>query len=250
MRTTPEPDSFRFHPSIPPFLFLMFVLYLDPYPLGDPLFATGLARDLKARMDAGGGGFVIVHGAGEEGERAIEALGLEPRREDGALVLPDAESARAVERAVRDLNRRLVDALNEDGISAVRVLGTDRGLVRADGTFGKTRWLADLARQRAVPVVASWGPRDSGEGAERDPAGFARGLADELGGVPLVALGTPPAGLERAVLDEASGWVPDAKALGRMASGGREVRVVRRAALRQPGVPTGVDVSGEDKDRL
>ena len=226
----------------------MFVLYLDAYHLGDPLFLTGLARDARARFDAGGSGFVIVHGTGEAGERAVEALGIEPARESGALVPPTPEAARAAERAGRDLLRQVVHELSEAGVHAVRVTGADRGLVRADGSIGKASWVGDLARQRAVPVVLSLAPEASGEvgsgapgGApdvrEVDPAGLSGRLAAAIGAEAVVALGTPLAGDGTLSAEAADGAVPDSDALRRIALGGVGVRVARRAALRAPGVP-------------
>ncbi|MEM1056740.1 MAG: hypothetical protein AAGI52_14555 [Bacteroidota bacterium] len=219
----------------------MLVFYIDPYPLGDPLFLTGLARDLKARLDVGGSGLILVLGSGEEGDRAIEALGAEPRREAGALAFANDEEASAVERAARDLHRRVVDALNEAGISAVRIAASDRGLFREGGSVGKARWVRDLALQRAVPVVLAVAEDEQGVVRDLDPATLAGRLATALE-APAVALGSPPEGSRSASLEELSGSVPDANALRRMASESLTSIVVRRSALRQPGVPIGVMV--------
>jgi acetylglutamate kinase len=217
----------------------MFVLYLDAYHLGDPLFLTGLARDVRARHDEGGAGFVIVHGAGEAGERAVEALGIEPVRASGALVASSPEAEAAVERAARDLHRQVVHELTEAGVHAVRVAGTDRGLVRPDGSLGKTGWLATLCRQRAVPVLLSVGPDEASGAREVDPAALSARLALEIGAEAVVALGRAPEALGPLSMAAAAAAVPDGDALRRMQLGGVEVRVARRTALRSPGVPGG-----------
>ena len=220
----------------------MFVFFLDAYHLGDPLFLTGLARDLKARHDAGGEGVVIVHGVGEAAERAIEATGREPVRVAGALQTPTAQDAALVERAGRDLNRQIVHELNDAGVHAIRVTGADRGLVRPDGTVGKTEWLATLARQRGVAVVVSLAPEADGTLREADPAVLSARIARSLASGAVVALGTPEAGvrsLSGAALEAA---VPDADALRRMGSEGVDVVVARRSALRSPGSPEGARV--------
>ena len=225
----------------------MFVLALDSYSLGDPLFLTGLARDLQARHAAGGSGFLIVHGTGEAGERALEALGAEPERADGALVIETPEAAAAVERAARELNRSIVHELSEVGVHALRVTGLDRGLIRPDGTLGKTAWLAQAAGARTVPVIVGWGPGKGGSGAETVPARLSAQLSSALGGLPIVALGTPEADSAQVPLATAREWVHDPEALGHMASGGGEVRVVRRSALRRPGIPAGPIVIVDDR---
>ena len=215
----------------------MFVLYLDAYHLGDPLFLTGLARDAKARHDAGGSGFVVVHGYGEAGERAVEALGLEPSRASGALATPTPEAAEAAERAGRDLNRQVVHELSEAGVHSVRVAGTDRGLVRPDGTIGRVSWLAELARQRAVPVVLAVAPDGESGVREVDPAALAGRLSAEMGAEAVVAFGTPPEASGALTEAEAEAVLPDGEALGRMGLSGVSVRVCRRSALRSPGIP-------------
>ena len=134
------------------------VLLLDAYHLGDPLFLGGLARDLAARAATGADGLVLVHGSGERGERALEALGLAPTATDGVWDAGTDEQAAAVERATRELNREVAHELNEAGVASVRVVGADRGLLKAGGgsvIATKTNWLAALVRQRVVAVVAA-----------------------------------------------------------------------------------------------
>ncbi|MEM6325692.1 MAG: hypothetical protein AAF791_01105 [Bacteroidota bacterium] len=223
----------------------MFVLYLDPFHLGDPLFATSLARDLRARLDAGGGGLVIVHGTGEAGERAIEALGEEPIREGGALTLDSVRAATEAERAGRDENRRLVDTLNEAGVPAVRVLASDRGLVQPDGSMERSQWVRDLASRGAVPVVLAFRAGGDDPPRDLDPAALAAELAGSLGNLPVFALtsravetGTDPVAWRDVP-------VPDTEALARIGFGGARLLAGRRAAIRVPGDPEGVQVAVE-----
>lgn len=130
------------------------VLYLDRYHLGDPLFLTGFARDVL-HLDAP---CVLVHGAGEAAERALEAQGRFPEFEDGVLAVETEADRALVARAARDLNRQIVHTLNDAGVAAVRLEASGRGLIRAtdDGVeAGKTDWLRKIIGQGAVPVIAA-----------------------------------------------------------------------------------------------
>ena len=132
----------------------MLILTIDPYLLGDPLFSTQLARDLAHR----GRGAVLVHGSGDAGERALEATGAVVRQHRGVWAVETEAQALRVERATRELNRQIVHELNEAGVSAIRVLGADRGLLKRDGETvraGATAWLRTLASQGIVAVVAA-----------------------------------------------------------------------------------------------
>ncbi len=193
----------------------MLVVYLDPYFLGDPLFIPGLARDVAAR----GAGLVLVHGSGERGERALESLGRMPTATGGAWDAQDDEGRGAVERATRTLTREVVHELNEAGVSAVGLMGADRGLLkRVDGAVvaGRASWLADLLGHGVVAVVASMVTTADGV-AEVDAATAANVLAGALDLAP-VALTTRslPADARPADVEAA---VPDADALGRLGGG-------------------------------
>ena len=207
------------------------VLYLDPYFLGDPLFMAGFARDLAARPS----GLVVVHGSGERGERALEALGRFPRRAGGVWEAEDAEGRAAVERAARELNREIAHELNEAGVPSVRALGADRGLLKeSEGLgVGRAEWLGDLVGQGVTAVVASLVDGPDGL-AEADPARAAAALALGLG-LPLVALTT------RSLADgepDPLGAVPDADAVRRAAETGAAVGLTPRGGLRSPETPT------------
>jgi hypothetical protein len=157
------------------------VLYLDRYHLGDPLFLNGLARTLATSQTP----TILVHGAAEDGERALEARGRSPRWDGDVLAVADAEETALIERAARDLNRRIAHALNEAGVAAVRMDGGSRGLLARDPEggvrAGATAWLAELLRQGVVPVVAALVPE--GEAAREASGGavagaLARAFAD------------------------------------------------------------------------
>jgi len=146
-------QPFTLHPS--PFrLPMIHVLYLDRYHLGDPLFLNGFARDVLS-FDAP---CVLVHGAGETAERALEAQGRFPEFEGGVLAVETDADRALVARAARDLNRQIVHTLNDAGVAAVRLEASGRGLIRAtdDGLkAGKTDWLQKIVGQGAVPVIAA-----------------------------------------------------------------------------------------------
>ena len=209
----------------------MTVVYLDPYFLGDPLFVPGLARDLAARA----GGLVLVHGSGERGERALESLGRVPRAVDGVWGTDDEAGRAAVERATRELNREVAHELNEQGVSSIRALAADRGLVKVSGgrvEAGRAAWLGDLVRQGVTAVVASLVLQD-GALVEVDAAATAAALAAALGG-DAFALSTRSveAPLDARQLD---GVVPEPQAVRRLVAGGGAVRVGPRSLLRSPG---------------
>ena len=205
----------------------MLVVYLDPYFLGDPLFVPGLARDVAAR----GTGLVLVHGSGERGERALESLGRMPVARDGVWSTGDAEGRDAVERATRVLNREIVHELNEAGVSAIRVLGADRGLLTRDRdgvVAGRTAWLGDLVRQGVVAVVAAVAAEGDGV-VELDAARSAGVLAQALD-LPVAVLTTASVDASGALADQES-RVPDASAIRRIRASG-EIRAGLRATLR------------------
>ena len=221
------------------------VLLLDAYHLGDPLFVTGLARDLAARP----GGAVLVHGSGERGERALEALGVLPETRDGVWVASDAEQAEAVERATRTLGREIAHELNEAGVASVRVLGADRGLLRrtAGGVeAGKTTWLQTLVDQGVVAVVASLvGGAEGGALDEADPAASAAALAAALGQPVMVLLKKGLSGNGEAVSVAAppvQAALGDADAAARLVGTGSRVVGVLRGALRDAEAPVGVEI--------
>jgi acetylglutamate kinase len=134
---------------------MTYVIYLDRYHLGDPLFLNRLAGDL-AEVEAPK---LLVHGAAEHGERLLEGEGGVAVWQEGILVVGSEAEHAIVERATRDVNRQIAHALNEAGVPAVRLDGASRGLLALDDDglihIQEGEWLARLVRQHAVPVVAA-----------------------------------------------------------------------------------------------
>ncbi len=229
----------------------MILVLLDAYHLGDPLFIPQLARDVAARKE----GIVFVHGSGEAGERAVEALGGVARQVDGVWETNTLAEAADVERATRDLNRRLVHEMNEAGAPAVRVMAADRGLVvqSADGTLraGRTAWLAALVEQGVVPVIATMIDSESDSLQEADLARVAAVLADALGASAIVLLQTgrtpgvtgPDGPIPKAPLSEALGSLPDTGLAERLAAAAHvAIFATTPALLRTPGAVTGTQI--------
>ncbi len=170
---------------------MTYVLYLDRYHLGDPLFLTGFARDVLTL----GAPCLLVHGAGEAAERALEAQGRFPKVEGGVLSVETEEDRRVVARAARELNRQIVHTLNEAGVAAVGMEASGRGLLRRSETgivAGKMDWLRDLIIQGAVAVVAAiltdaeGGVREANGGAVA--GSLARALAEAEGAATAIFL--------------------------------------------------------------
>ena len=170
----------------------MYLLYLDDYHLNDLLYVPSLAQQM-GRMRRARPACLFVHGSGEQAERLLEAEGLFPEREDGFVQARTPEEAALIEQALRQVNRRVVGALTEEGVHAVGFQGADRGLLRVDedGTVktGRVAWLKELVEKRAVPVVSALAQGPEGEAARavRVPAATVA-LAHALGAGDLVVV--------------------------------------------------------------
>ena len=223
---------------------MTYVLYLDRYHLGDPLFLTGFARDVQHL----GGSCLLVHGAGEAAERALEAQGRFPTFEGGVLAVESAEDLRVVARAARELNRQIVHTLNDAGVASVGLEASGRGLLeRADGGIRakKVTWLRDLVAQGAVPVVMALLPGPGGEAEEVSGGAVAGALA-----LALAESGTPAAAafltkngqnglhsadqrVEEAAMEAvAEGVMPEPEALRDAHGTGADVIITSRSGLR------------------
>jgi len=184
----------------------LYLLYLDRYHLGDPLFVKNLAKHIQQGPTRE---CLIVHGSGEKVERTFEAQGLFPERNRGVLDVETTEQKRLVERAVREANQEIVGSLTDEVISTVGIQGTDRGLLRlsssagngaqgdgaqGDGapatpsgedieiTTGKVGWLEALLKQQVIAVVSALAKSESGV-HELWTADAATALADALADV-------------------------------------------------------------------
>jgi hypothetical protein len=232
------------------------LLVLDRYHLGDPLFVSRLARDLLAHR----GPLLLVHDSAEEGERALEGEGADAARVDGRLTAASEGERALVERALRELNRRITHELNEAGLPVVRALGVDRGLLKrgADGalTAGRVGWLGTLAGQGALPVVGALVAGPDGRPVEADAASAAAALARALegeGARPTVLFlttdrrpGLFAGGVRLEAVNAAA--LPASAPLGdaagvRRIGGTVRVRLTGYAALRAEGEPEGTDVT-------
>lgn len=224
----------------------LLLVYLDRYHLGDPLFLQRFAPTVKAHE----GPLVLLHGAGEAAERALEAEGRIAERVDGVLVIETEAERALVERAARERNRRIVHDLNDAGVSALRLTGTDRGLLRqeaGDGvTVGRTAWLRPLVRQGVVPVVALLATGAEGHAVEAPPGAALAALARALGAegeAPVVVLLTEA----REHTGEGASLPAQLEAdVGRgVLAEGVRVRLVHPTALRGVGLPAGSDLPAE-----
>ena len=103
------------------------VLHVGRKEVADLLFIGRLGRFLNAsarhRSNA-----VVVHDALEAAESVIENAGLTIESMDANDWATIAED---VFRAVRNLNRTIVNSLSEEGVPAIGFMASDRGLVRA-----------------------------------------------------------------------------------------------------------------------
>jgi hypothetical protein len=161
----------------------LYLLYLDAYHQGDPLFQKELAQRF-ARTAPGEPPALILHGGGEKLERTLEAEGLFPEREEGVIVTETPRQKALAERAAREANQDIVALFTEEQVSAVGLQGADRGLLRVDESgaveAGALGWVEDLIKMRVVPVVSALA-----EGPERieavPPARAALAFAAELG---------------------------------------------------------------------
>ncbi len=226
------------------------ILYLDDYHAADPLFLQSLARSLS-RVDRVR--FVLVHGSGEHAQQALELEGKVRVRSHGVLPVQTQEEHALVERALREINRRITGILTDAVVASVGVMGSERGLLAVDGTqlrIMRIGWLESLMDQGVVPVVASHaserGTDRTGEvgihqtvaalvGASSHPATV---VAFTKTNLPGVMLGREPE--EEIPIERVNAqWVVDLPQLSDLAS--RDVRVLltNTARLSDSGGPTG-----------
>ena len=117
---------------------------------------------------------VIVHGGGPAINEMLERLNIESRFVNGKRV-SDAATLDVVEMVLSGrINKRIVQAINDQGGRAVGLSGKDTGLLRcviADSELGlvgepervEPRVLTDLSSAGYIPVVAPLGSGPEGE---------------------------------------------------------------------------------------
>ena len=113
---------------------------------------------------------IIVHGGGKEISRWVEKVGKEPQFVNG-LRVTDAETMEIAEMVLNKVNKSLVTMVQELGVKAVGVSGTDGGLLQVDKKYsdGKDigfvgdicevnpKVLFDLIEKDFLPIVAPIG---------------------------------------------------------------------------------------------
>lgn len=213
-----SPASARPHPlgkaACPAPSSVVYVIHLDRYHLDDPLFPNRLARGLAGVRAPK----LLVHGAAAHGERLLEAEGGVAVWQDGVLVAGSEGEHAVVERAAREVNRRIAHALNEAGVPAVRLDGASRGLLVLDeGGRVHVRqgaWLARLVEQQAVPVVAALAAVPGGPIRQVNAGAVAAALALFLGGAVLfLAREQVDAAASRRLDPLSAGALPEAEPL-------------------------------------
>ncbi len=140
-----------------------------------------------ARARGAGHEIVLVHGGGNQIRTLVRALGLEERYHDG-LRITDARTADAVAMTLCGLvNKELVHALQQAGVSACGLSGADGATFHARklearsadgaavdlgyvGTVAQVdgRLVETLIAQGYVPVIATAAPLAAGESAPSD----------------------------------------------------------------------------------
>jgi acetylglutamate kinase len=164
----------------------LYLLYLDDFHAGDPLFLHSLSRGLSR---PGTAGRIVIHGSGEEAQRALESEGIFRMRSQGIIPVESAVEHALVERAIRRLNQKIVGILTEGVVSAVGVMGTQRRLLVVRGGLleaGDTTWLLQVVEQGVVPVVAAYAAE-----ADTDRTGevfLAEAVAALASGIPNVGV--------------------------------------------------------------
>ena len=121
-------------------------LFLDDYHAGDPLFLADLGRRLSTRGPAGC--TVIFHATDEEVNRELEAWDEEDAGSRGLVV----------DRAIRQTNQTITRRLIEEGVPAVAILGSSKGLLTGDDAHGvktgRTEWFNQVISSGTIPVVS------------------------------------------------------------------------------------------------
>ncbi len=211
----------------------VFLLYLDRYHQGDPLFVKQLAEGLSGVQQ--GGRLLrcmIVHGSGEKAERTLEAQGVFAERKGGVLQVEAPAHRQLVERAAREANQELVAALTDAVVSAVGAQGTDRRLLRpcADGAVeaGALGWVEDLMAMRVVPVLSALARDAEGRARATPPVEAALAVAGAIDEAEATLVSSTRNG--KPGLRPADGPRSEASASEIPASAAPEPEAVRRAA--------------------
>jgi acetylglutamate kinase len=179
----------------------------------DPGLADLFAQDIVL-MRLVGMNPVVVHGGGPQISELMRRLGKEPEFVDG-LRVTDAETVDIARMAlVGQVNGRIVAALNRHGPYAVGLSGEDAGLITAVRRDRKLGFVGDvhridpsiverLLREELIPVIATMGVDQHGQGYNVNADTVAGAVAQALGAEKLVYL-TDVAGLYADYPDEST----------------------------------------------
>ncbi|MFG6497182.1 acetylglutamate kinase [Fictibacillus sp. UD] len=129
---------------------------------------------LKERVQQGEK-IVIVHGGGPEINKKLKESGLPLEMKNGIRITTE-KTLSCVKAALKDItNKNLVHVLNQKGISARGLCGSEQSLIQCDfldkkqyGWVGrvkkvKTEIIENVLNSGKIPVIASLGITDDGE---------------------------------------------------------------------------------------
>jgi len=174
------------------------VIKYGGHAMDDPNLAGLFAQDIVL-MRLVGMNPVVVHGGGPHISALMRRLGKEPEFVDG-LRVTDAETVDIARMAlVGQVNGRIVAALNRHGSYAVGLSGEDAGLITAVRRDPKLGFVGDvrsidpsilhrLIREELIPVIATMGVDDEGQGYNVNADTAAGAIAQALAAEKLVYL--------------------------------------------------------------
>lgn len=159
---------------------------------------------------------IIVHGGGKEISSWVQKVGKESTFVNG-LRVTDAETMEIAEMVLNKVNKRLVNMVNELGVSAIGVSGKDGALLKVDKKFsdGKDigfvgnvkqvnpKILFDMLEKDFLPIVAPIGFGDDFATYNINADDAACAIAKAVGADKLVFL-TDIEGLYRDIEDKSS----------------------------------------------
>lgn len=152
------------------------LLCVDAAAQEDLMMLDQLARTVMQRQ-AAGARQMVIQGSGETHERKLETRGLDIARKDGALTCTDP----LLELAFRETNRSWANRLTDEGLYALALLGSDRGLLQLrSGRIEPSNRLETTAwpSPAVVPVLGSLARDVDGGLHDVHPVRVAQALVD------------------------------------------------------------------------
>lgn len=174
---------------------------------------TTLIKDI-ALMKYVGFKPVVVHGGGKDINKALEAVGIEPKFKDGLRVTDEPTMEIVQQVLAGKINKNLTTELCQHGINAVGICGKDAGFMQVkkampngmdiglvgDVTEVKTGLINTLIDNDFVPVISSIGVDEEGNSYNVNADYAAVAVAGALKAEKLVFI-TDVAGIMRDVND-------------------------------------------------